>query len=207
MPEPSTVRSITMGIDIGATKVIAGSVDLGTGSVLHSEQIPALPARDPATVLDDIVDLAVRVRNSVEHESISIGGLGIGIAEIVDPAGNITTRDTFDWLDLPVHERFSEIASPVVIDSDVRVAANAEARFGAGRNLDSFAYITIGSGISSCLMIDGQPVIGHTGCAIVLTSATTREHCHVCGETHEFCLEEYASGLGMTRRYLGSGVA
>ncbi len=37
MPEPSTVRSITMGIDIGATKVIAGSVDLGTGSVLHSE--------------------------------------------------------------------------------------------------------------------------------------------------------------------------
>ena len=176
-------------------------MNVGTGAVLHSEEIAAQPRREPVTVLNDIVGLADRMRTAAADDSLSVQGLGVGIAEIVDPSGNITTSDTFDWLDLPVAERFAEIASPVVVESDVRAAACAEARFGAGRDLGSFGYVTIGSGISSCLMIDGKPLVGHTGCAIVLSSASTHEHCLICGESHEFCLEDYASGLGMTRRY------
>ena len=190
-----------IGIDIGATKVLGGVVNVRTGAVLHSEEIAAQPEREPVTVLNEIVGLADRMRTAAAGNALSVQGLGVGVAEIVDPSGNITTSDTFDWLDLPVAERFAEIASPVVVESDVRAAACAEARFGAGRNLGSFAYVTIGSGVSSCLMIDGKPLVGHTGCAIVLSSATTHEHCPVCGESHEFCLEDYASGLGMTRRY------
>ena len=190
-----------IGIDIGATKVLGGVVNVGAGVVLHAEEIPTLPRRDPVTVLDDVIGLAERMRDAAARDRLTVRGLGAGIAEIVDPNGGITTRDTFDWLDLPVHQRFGEVASPVVIESDVRAAACAEARYGAGRGLDTFAYVTIGSGISSCLMIEGRPLVGHTGGAIALTSATTREHCPSCGETHDFCLEAYASGLGMTRRY------
>lgn len=201
MADSGAEDEFAIGIDIGATKVLGGVVNVDTGTVLHFEEIVAQPQRDPVTVLDDIVGLAARIRDVAKRESWSIQGLGIGIAEIVDPSGNITTRDTFDWLDQSVAARFTEIASPVVMESDVRAAARAEAQFGAGRDLGSFAYVTIGSGISSCLMIDGEPLVGHTGCAIVLSSATTQEHCRVCGNTHDFCLEEYASGLGLTRRY------
>lgn len=192
---------VAIGIDIGATKVLGGLVNVTTGEVLHSDEIPALPRRDAEVVLDDIVELAARIKNVAERDALPVHGLGVGIAEIVDPSGNITTRETFDWLELPVSERFSEIMTPFVMEADVRAAARAEARFGAGHGLASFAYVTIGSGISSCLVLDGKPLIGNTGCAIVLTSATTQEHCLVCGETYEFCLEAYASGLGMTRRY------
>ena len=201
MSDVAPEGKFAIGIDIGATKVLGGAVNVRTGAVLHSEEIAAQPRHDPATVLDDILGLADRMRAAAADQSVRVRGLGVGIAEIVDPSGNITTCDTFDWLDLPVAARFAEIASPVVVESDVRAAACAEARFGAGRNLGSFAYVTIGSGISSCLMIDDKPLVGHTGCAIVLSSATTHEHCPVCGESHEFCLENYASGLGMTRRY------
>ena len=193
---------VAIGIDIGATKVLGGLVNVTTGEVLHSDEIPALPRRDAEVVLDDIVELAARIKNVAERDALPVHGLGVGIAEIVDPSGNITTRETFDWLELPVSERFSEIMTPFVMEADVRAAARAEARFGAGHGLASFAYVTIGSGISSCLVLDGKPLIGNTGCAIVLTSATTQEHCLVCGETYEFCLEAYASGLGMTRRYV-----
>lgn len=192
---------VAIGIDIGATKVLGGIVEVGTGTALHSEEIPAQAQRDPEVVLDDVLELSRRLRTAAEDESRQLAGLGVGIAEIVDPAGNITTRDTFDWLALPVSERFSEIATPFAMESDVRAAAIAEARFGAGHGFDSFAYVTIGSGISSCLVLDGKPLVGHTGCAIVLTSATTQEHCLVCGSTHDFCVEDYASGLGMARRY------
>ena len=198
---PVAIGPIAIGIDIGATKVLGGVVDVGTGSVLYSEEIPALPRRDPEVVLDDIVGFAARLKNAAERDALAVHGLGGGIPEIVDPAGNLTTRDTFDWLDLPVNQRFSTVATPFVMESDVRAAASAEARFGAGQGLGSFAYITIGSGISSCLVLNGKPLVGNTGCAIVLTSATTRERCLVCGEAYEFCLEAYASGLGMTRRY------
>ena len=201
MQDSATESRFAIGIDIGATKVLGGVVNVGTGNVLHSEEIAARPQRDPVTVLDDIVGLATRMRDAAENASLTVQGLGVGIAEIVDPSGNITTRDTFDWLDQPIAARFVKIASPVVVESDVRAAACAEARFGAGRDLNTFAYVTIGSGISSCLMIDGNPLVGHTGSAIVLSSATTQEHCPLCGKTHAFCLEDYASGLGLTRRY------
>ena len=201
MPAAESRGPTAIGIDIGATKVLGGVVNVGTGAVLHAEEIPALPRRDPVTVLDDVLGLAERMRDAAARDRVTVRGLGVGIAEIVDPNGRITTRDTFDWLDLPVHQRFGKVASPVVIESDVRAAACAEARYGAGRGLDTFAYVTIGSGISSCLMIKGRPLVGHTGSAIALTSATTREHCPSCGETHDFCLEAFASGLGMTRRY------
>jgi len=199
--DSGTEGKFAIGIDIGATKVLGGVVNVDTGTVLHSEEIAAQPQRDPVAVLDDVVGLAARIRAAAENDSLNVLALGVGIAEIVDPSGNITTRDTFDWLDLPVVARFAEIASPVFVESDVRAAACAEARFGAGRDFGSFAYVTIGSGISSCLMIDGKPHVGHTGCAIVLSSATTQEYCPVCGDAHDFCLEKYASGLGLTRRY------
>ena len=187
MPAAESRGLTAIGIDIGATKVLGGVVDVGTGAVLHAEEIPALPRRDPVTVLDDVLGLAERMRDAAARDRLTVRGLGVGIAEIVDPNGEITTRNTFDWLDLPVHQRFGEVASPVVIESDVRAAACAEARYGAGRGLDTFAYVTIGSGISSCLMIKGPtPGGAYGGRDRADIGHGPGSAARGCGETHDF---------------------
>ena len=88
---PVAIGPIAIGIDIGATKVLGGVVDVGTGSVLYSEEIPALPRRDPEVVLDDIVGFAARLKNAAERDALAVHGLGGGIPEIVDPAGNLSS--------------------------------------------------------------------------------------------------------------------
>jgi glucokinase len=83
----------------------------------------------------------------------------------------------------------------------VRAHARAEARFGAGRQFRSFVYVSVGSGISACLVQDGHPFEGARGNALVLASGPLTLPCPQCGGMHRFVLEDYASGLALPLRY------
>jgi glucokinase len=91
--------------------------------------------------------------------------------------------------------------APAVIAADVRAAALAEYRHGAGHEFDSFAYISIGSGISSTVVQDGVPLAGARGGALVLSSGSLGVPCAECSAWTEFVLEDYASGPALARRY------
>src|SRR6185295_1771091 len=104
----------------------------------------------------DTVDLAKRL---VEAAGRPVIRIGVGVPQLVDNDGRICSAYNFDWTDLPVRERLSTLA-PTTIESDVRAAARAEARFGAGKGRGIFAYVTIGTGVSYCLVIDGRPHAG-----------------------------------------------
>jgi glucokinase len=150
-----------IGIDVGGTKIAAGVVDLETVEVLQSELIPTAPERGGGAVLADCVALAARM---------GAPGLpvGIGICEMVGRDGRITSAETIEWRGLDV-EAVGHGGS-VVVESDVRAAALAEARFGAGVGLESFLYVIVGTGASVCLVLDGAPLLGARGNAIVLGS-------------------------------------
>src|SRR5262249_51747583 len=90
---------------------------------------------------------------------------------------------------------------PVTIDADVRAAALAEARFGAGRPYQLFVYVTVGTGISSTLVQDGRPFAGARGNALVLTSGSMTTICPQCGDLISTVLEDIASGPALVRRY------
>ena len=148
-----------VGIDVGGTKIAAGLVELATGGVLERRQVPTDPKRGGAAVLDDCVALA--------HE-LGAGRLpvGIGLCELVDLGGRPSSADTVDWRTLDV---VAAIDAPrVSLESDVRAAARAEARFGAGAGRSPFLYVIVGSGASTCLVIDGEPYAGARGRAVVL---------------------------------------
>jgi glucokinase len=151
-----------LGIDVGATKVAAGMVDVGSGAVLRRTSVPSDPARGGTPLLADCVALAQRV---VGRDRVA--GVGIGVCELVDPHGAVHGADSFDWRGLDIAASFRKIA-PIRVESDVRAAARAEAVFGAGRTLRSFLYVNAGTGISSALMLDGQPYIGARGNAVLL---------------------------------------
>jgi glucokinase len=151
--------TLAVGIDIGGTKLAAGLVDTESGEVLRSERLATRPERGGAAVLADCVTLA---------EELGAGGapVGVGICEVVDLRGRVVTAETVDWRGLDVAAAFGR--RRVAVESDVRAAALAEARLGAGAGFESFLHIAVGTGASACLVLGGRPHRGARGNAIIL---------------------------------------
>ena len=158
-PREARQPSLAVGIDVGGTKIAAGIVDLASGRVRERAQVPTLPERGGAAVLRDCVALAER-----------LGGrelpVGVGLCELVDLDRRPASADTIDWRDI---DPAAAIHCPrLVVESDVRAAALAEARFGAGLGRSPFLFVIVGTGASACLVVDGRPYAGAHGRAVVL---------------------------------------
>jgi glucokinase len=188
----------TIGLDVGGTKIAGGVVALPEGRVLAREVIPTGAARGGPAVLADARALVERLWT--RHQSLEIAAIGIGIAELVAPDGAITSSHTIGWQGIPVAQAFADLA-PTVIEADVRAAAIAEACFGAGRDHRLWVYVTVGTGISSCLVQDGQPLAGARGNALVMANSPLSSVCPACGTHVEIILEEFASGPALAARY------
>ncbi|MEZ4737670.1 MAG: ROK family protein [Caldilineaceae bacterium] len=194
------MTSYAIGLDVGGTKVAGGVVDCATGHVLHRETIPTQASRGGEAVLADCAALAERLQRQAQEDGQLITGIGMGVCELVDRAGQITSAYHFDWCGLPVQQRLREVA-PAVVESDVRAAALAEARYGAGAPFDLFCYVTVGTGISACLVQDGKPLAGARGNALVLASMPLTTTCTTCGTVLHPVLEEFAAGPALLARY------
>jgi glucokinase len=134
------------------------------------------------------------------QKELQVLGIGVGVAELVDLTGNVTSAQTLAWRDLPVQDSFSRLA-PAVVESDVRAAGLAEAIFGAGQTFKHFVYVTVGTGISYCLVQEGKPYAGAHGNALVLASGPLTMNCTECGARVKVVLEEIASGPALAARY------
>jgi glucokinase len=149
---------LCVGIDVGASKVAAGVVDTAKRRVLEQRRVAT--TRDGRDVLRDCVRLAEELhRPEVER-------LGLAVCELVRPDGTIASAATVDWTAIDVSAAFSHVA-PTVVESDVRAAAVAEARLGAGRDRGSMLFVNVGSGISHTMVVEGRPLAGARGNAII----------------------------------------
>ena len=172
--------TLTVGVDVGGTKVDACLADPTSGAVLARERIASRCERGGAAVLADCVELVRQLAADTP-----IAAVGIGICEFVDLVGRPTSAATLDWRGLDVVGEFRALA-PARLESDVRAGALAEARFGAGRTIDGpWLYVTVGTGISACLILDGHPYTGAAGNALVVGAPP---------------VELTASGLALQRR-------
>ncbi len=155
-----------IGIDVGGTKIAAGLVDLTRGVIDERRSIPTLPERGGAAVLADVLALARALHDAARAPVVAIG---LGVCELVGPAGEITSDFTIAWRGTDVRGALAGIA-PAAVDADVRAHALAEAVFGAGRGHDTFVFASVGTGISSCLVQQGVPYAGARGNALVLAT-------------------------------------
>jgi glucokinase len=171
--------SLVVGIDAGGTKLAVAVVDLSDGRILERREAPTGRHRGGDAVLADCAVLARAVAGGRP-----IGAIGIGVPELVSPDGQITSAVNWDWRDGRWQSVLGSIA-PLHVESDVRAAAYAEGRLGAGRDMSSFLYVTIGTGVSHTLVIGGSPWRGARGNAI--TSGAPP-------------VEEVASGLALAAR-------
>lgn len=181
-----------IGIDVGGTKIAAGAVDLETGEVLDERVQPTEPHRGGEAVLRDVLSIAESLRTKGAT-------LGIGLAELVSPEGAILSEATFAWKNLRVFDQLNAIL-PARLEADVRAAARAEAKWGAGADLDSFLYVTVGTGISCCLVLDGKPYAGARGMAGTFASAAKLVPLQDGTLAETLALEEFSSGSALAKR-------
>lgn len=189
-------QRFSIGIDVGGTKIAAGVVAFPSGELIEKRIRPTHPERGGQAVLDDVLALARDLVRTAPHP---IACIGLGVCELVDLGGNVTSGFTVAWRGLPVQAALNEIA-PAVVESDVRAHARAEACFGAGHSYHDFVFVTLGTGISACLVQAGVPYPGARGNALVLATAPLTL-VDEAGRRTQQVLEEFASGPAIARRF------
>jgi glucokinase len=152
--------TLAIGIDVGGTKIAAGVVDTSSGTLEARFERGTRPERGSDAVLADCVALAQRLAAGREELPI-----GVGVCELIDLAGHVRSAQTLDWRDVDLAGAFGALG-PAVVESDVRAAALAEARFGAGRGVEELLFVIVGTGISCCLVLGGRAYAGARGNAI-----------------------------------------
>jgi len=124
----------------------------------------------------------------------------VGVPEFVTRQGVLSSALVIAWQEQPSH-LFATIG-PTVVQSDVRCGALAEATLGAGQGISSMLYVSVGTGISCALVLDGQLWAGHRGEAIALGELPVDRWVDADSTA---TLEGFASGCGITDRY-GQGL-
>jgi glucokinase len=196
-----TATEVAIGVDVGGTKTALGLIDAITCTLLAKSVIPTGPERGGEALLADIERNALTLRDHARDLGKRVAGVGVVVPENVSLAGQITSSAVIRWWnELPVAATLGKLA-PTMIDADVRAAALAEARLGAGREYGYHAFLTIGTGISYCTVAGGRPFAGaHGGALHFGTSVLT-----VLPDGTEVSLEGMASGGALVGRYTAMG--
>jgi len=189
-----------LGVDISGTKIAVGLVDLASGRLVHHLLSPTPQTRDAGVMPTAIRETTAKVRDLGLRDRASAVGLGLGLPELVHPDDSLASNWIADWNGRSLAIDLTGFG-PVRVDSGVRLAALAELRYGHGRDLPTFAFINIGSGLSYAFCQDGRIHRGAHGCAIHFASSDLVTFDVACGACDPFNLESHASGFSLARVY------
>ncbi|MFF1831560.1 ROK family protein [Paenarthrobacter sp. NPDC058040] len=159
MSNPATLETVRIGVDLGGTGTRFVAV-AANGDVLSRLAVPT-----PEGFTDESPSsfLYRRIRTVAGERTIS--SIGIGASGPVDPEGIIRNPDTLPaFTNAPLVPELAEaFGVPVAIDNDAVCGAIAEQRVGAAQGSPSLLHITLGTGIGSCLLLEGKPLRGADG--------------------------------------------
>lgn len=194
------MKPYVMGIDIGGTNTVFGIVD-ARGSVIASASIKTAKHSKIKDYLDELYTEATRLIEANDATD-KINGIGIGAPNANYFTGTIEDGVNLPWpTPIPLAKLVSEkFGVPVAITNDANAAAIGEMTYGAARGLKDFIMITLGTGVGSGIVINGQVVYGHDGFAGELGHMIVkRNNGRLCGCGRTGCLEAYCSATGVAR--------
>ncbi|HIY39938.1 MAG TPA: ROK family glucokinase [Candidatus Nocardiopsis merdipullorum] len=186
---------LTIGVDIGGTKVAAGVVD-HRGQVLDRVKHPS-PSNDPEGLADVVARSVEELRSRQKPDTVR--AVGIGVAGFVDEErSTVQVAVNLGLRNDPLKKRIQErIGLDVVIENDANAAAWAEARFGAGRGIDDMVCVTLGTGIGGGIVLNGELHRGRHGVAAEIGHQRMVLHGRRCPCGNHGCWEQYASGRAL----------
>ena len=193
-------KPYVVGIDIGGTNTVFGIVD-ARGNVLASGSIKT---QKYAAIGDYVNDLYNELTRLLDQENVAdqIAGIGVGAPNANYFTGNIEAAANLPWKGvIPFAQMLRDkFGIPVSITNDANAAAIGEMTYGAARGIKDFIMITLGTGVGSGIVINGQLVYGHDGNAGELGHVIVRRNNgRLCGCGRTGCLEAYASATGVAR--------
>ena len=186
-----------LGVDIGGTKVAVGIVD-GEGKILAQGRKPMIANGTAEAGLEAVVAAIDSMMPQGKIQSIGICAPGP-----LDPKTGIVLNppNVPCWRNFPLAQRIaSKYQVPVKVDNDANAAALAETRWGAARGYRYVFYATIGTGIGSGIVLDGQIYHGNTGSAAEGGHVTIDFRGPVCACGKRGCIEILASGTAIGAR-------
>ena len=200
--EEQVLKPYVIGLDLGGTNSVFGIVD-SRGNI---KATTAIKTQGYDTV-EDYVDAAV---NALQPIVDQVGGLeqikamGIGAPNGNFYNGTIEYAPNLSWghdgvvtLAKMYSERLNNL--PVALTNDANAAAIGEMTYGVARGMTNFIDITLGTGVGSGIVINGQMVYGSDGFAGELGHMVVRPDGRSCGCGRKGCLEAYCSATGVAR--------
>lgn len=193
------MKKVAIGVDIGGTFTKFGIVDQSGAALAEA----TLNTTDHPEVEDFISALHQQLRlliNSIP-ENIEVVGAGVGAPNGNYYKGTIEFAPNLKWKGIvPFCDLFTRITGyKTVLTNDANAAAIGEMIFGGAKNMRDFVVITLGTGLGSGIVVNGELVNGHDGFAGELGHATVDYNGRICGCGRKGCLETYASATGIKR--------
>ncbi|MFI6346994.1 ROK family glucokinase [Streptomyces sp. NPDC050560] len=184
---------LTIGVDIGGTKIAAGVVD-EEGTILDTHTVPT-----PSTA-EGIVD-AISTAVTAAGQGHDIEAVGIGAAGYVDDKrATVLFAPNIQWRHEPLKDKVEQrVGMPVVVENDANAAAWGEYRFGAGQGHEDVICITLGTGLGGGIIIGNKLRRGRFGVAAEFGHIRVVPDGLLCGCGSQGCWEQYASGRALVR--------
>ena len=195
--------SYVVGIDVGGQTTKLGVVD-ARGTVLAQTVIRTDTYSDIEPYIAELAEALNKIIKESATEGL-IKGIGVGAPNGNYYTGTIENAVNLTWGGTKTIQ-FTKLLSeamnglPVALTNDANAAAVGEMTYGAARGMKNFIMITLGTGVGSGIVINGDVVYGHDGFAGELghvTAVRNNGRSCSCGKTG--CLEAYASAIGMAR--------
>ena len=193
-------KPYVLGLDMGGTNSVLGVVD-ARGHVLGRTSIKTQAYRDINDYVNALYEEAEKIIEPLGGMEM-VRGIGAGVPNGNFYTGYIQEAMNLPWQTVPFAKLVSErFGLPCRITNDANAAAMGEMTYGAAKGMKNFIMITLGTGVGSGIVIDGNVVYGHDGFAGELghTTAVRGENARPCNCGKIGCLEAYASATGVAR--------
>ena len=196
----SMEKPYVVGMDIGGTNTVFGIVDQ-RGNVLATDSVKTQSYAKIEEYVEAVSSKLIPLIESVGGVE-KIKGMGVGAPNGNYYNGTIEFAPNLPWKGvIPLAALFEEkIGVPTALTNDANAAAIGEMTYGAARGMKDFIMITLGTGVGSGIVINGQLVYGNYGFAGELGHVVVRrENGRACGCGRKGCLETYCSATGVAR--------
>jgi glucokinase len=189
-------HSLTVGVDIGGTKVAAGVVTPGGRVLARLRTETPERSKSPSVVEDTIVSVVSELRQEYKVRAVGVGAAGF----VDERRSRVLFAPHLSWREEPLRDALSvRLGLPVVVENDANASAWAEVRAGAARGVDDVVVVNLGTGIGGAIVLDGALHRGRYGLAGEFGHMTVVPGGHRCECGNRGCWEQYASGNALTR--------
>ncbi|MET9797901.1 ROK family glucokinase [Nocardiopsis alba] len=189
-------RSLTIGVDVGGTKVAAGVVTPGGRVLARVRTQTPERSKSPEVVEDTIVSVVSELRRRYPVRAVGVGAAGF----VDERRSRVLFAPHLSWREEPLRDALAvRLGLPVVVENDANASAWAEVRAGAGRGVDDVVVVNLGTGIGGAIVSDGVLRRGRYGLAGEFGHMMVVPGGHRCECGNRGCWEQYASGNALTR--------